>query len=335
MILHPAVIALLLSSALISAMVLYASYFGFRIISKWDLNSGSELQLGLERRTYLVSTILSYVFFFELISFFLFIYTADNLCNLFVGAMCAAGTLNVNDYGYPALILKIVNFILAGVWLIMNYADNRAYDYPLIKTKYLLLLMIAPVMLSEAVVQGNYFIGLRADVITSCCGALFSTDIRGLTSEISALPAKPMKAAFFTGMSLTLVSGIYFYLKGYKDKISGYLFSILSGSSFVISILSIISFISLYIYELPTHHCPFCILQKEYNYIGYPLYLALLAGGVSGMGIGALMPFRNIESLRETLPSIQRRLAIITLLSYLVFSAIVISKIVFSDFRLE
>ncbi len=82
---------------------------------------------------------------FELLSLFLFIYTADTLSSLFVGAMCAAGSLNVNGFGYPAVILKIVNFLLAGLWLIINYTDNKAHDYPLIKIKYGLLLFITPI----------------------------------------------------------------------------------------------------------------------------------------------------------------------------------------------
>ena len=49
--------------------------------------------------------------------------------------MCAAGSLYANDYGYPTLIVKLVNFLLAGIWLILNYVDNQGYDYPLIKTK--------------------------------------------------------------------------------------------------------------------------------------------------------------------------------------------------------
>jgi hypothetical protein len=81
-------------------MVLLAGAVGVRILISWNIKSGSELQLGLERQTYLVSTILSYTFVFQILSLFLYIYTADNLHNLFVGAMCAAGTLNVNEYGY-------------------------------------------------------------------------------------------------------------------------------------------------------------------------------------------------------------------------------------------
>ena len=88
------------------------------------------------------------------------------------------------------------------------------------------------------------------------------------------------------------------------------MFSLMSGATLVVSIASILSFVSVYLYELPTHHCPFCILQGEYRYIGYPLYLTLLGGTVSGMGVGMLMPFREIRSLsRARTPSIQKGLA--------------------------
>jgi len=117
MILHPAIIALVLVSLLISGMVVYASFFGVQIIRRWDIQSGSEEQLGLERRTYLISTILTYMLVFQIGSLFLYVYTADSLHSLFVGAMCAAGTLNVNSYGYPTFLLKILNFVLAGLWL--------------------------------------------------------------------------------------------------------------------------------------------------------------------------------------------------------------------------
>ena len=102
MILHPAVIALLTGSLLVGLMVAYAAFWGWRIIDGWDLQSGSERQIALEKKTYLVSTLMTYAFGFQVLSFFLFVYVADDLHRLFVGAMCAAGTLNVNEYGYPA-----------------------------------------------------------------------------------------------------------------------------------------------------------------------------------------------------------------------------------------
>jgi len=331
MIFHPSIIALYLASVLISFMVLYGASYGIQILRRWDITSGSELQLILERKTYLISTLLTYLFGFEIVSLFLYIFTVDHLHTFFVGAMCAAGSLYVNSYGYPALILKIVNFLFAGVWLILNYTDNRAYDYPLIKKKYTLLLILTPLILTEMILQANYFLRLRPNIITSCCGSLFSIESGSLASEIGSLPGMPMKVVFYLSILWTGASGVYYYLKGK----GGYLFSSASVVAFFVSVISVISFISLYFYELPTHHCPFCILQKEYGYIGYPLYMALLGGAISGMGVGILMPFRNIKSLSEILPSVQRRLALISLILFFIFTAVVTYRMVFSDFILE
>jgi hypothetical protein len=326
MILHPAIIALLISSGLMSFLSLYAAFYGLRIIRYWDLQSGSSRQIELERRTYLISTVLTYVFGFQLISLFLFIYTADSLCTLFTGAMCAVGTLNVNTLGYPVLGLKLLNFILAGLWLIVNAADNRGYDYPLIRKKYAFLLAIIPLLLAETVLQARYFLALHPDVITSCCGSLFSGEAQDFSSGLPAFPPLLMKAVFSFTMAAVISGGFFFYRKG----IGGYLFSAFSAFAFLVSLASIVSFIAPYVYELPTHHCPFCLLQKEYGYVGYLLYLTLLCGAVPGMGVGVLMPFRNTPSLSKAVPALQKNLALLSLASYAGFSMIVVYRIVAS-----
>jgi len=330
-ILHPSIIALFVSSILISVLLLYSSYYGVVIVRKWDIRSGSEQQLELERRTYLIATILTNVFAFQLISLFLYVYTADSLHDLFTGAMCPAGTFNVNGYGYPTLLLKIFNFLAAGMWLILNYADTRAYDYPLTKSKYRLLIVLTPFIVAETFLQGKFFLGLKADIITSCCGSLFSAGSGGVASELASVPSIPGKIAFYTIITLTFASGAYFYMRGRL----GCLFAGLCGLSFITSIISVISFFSLYYYELPSHHCPFDILQSGYRYVGYPLYIALFTGTVAGMGVGILMPFRNISSLREQVPSIQRRFVVIALAGFLVFVIMVTQRMIFSDFKLE
>jgi hypothetical protein len=331
MVINPAIVALVISSFIIAAMVLYASYFGLQIIRRWDIKSGSEFQLGLERKTYLISTIINYAFAFQLISLFLFIHTADDIHRLFAGAMCAAGTLNVNGYGYPSLVLKIVNFLLAGVWLIINAADNRAHDYPLIRKKYIFLLTIAPVVLTEVLMQSMYFLSLRADVITSCCGSIFSFEKEGLFPELISLSPSIMMAVFYaTGAAVVILNGVV-YAKG-----KGYLISAaLSGIFFIVSSVSIFSFIAIYYYELPTHRCPFCILQREYGYIGYPLYLSLLIGTVCGTGSGILSFFVKTKSLINIIAALQKRLVIAALVSFLAFIVISSYPIIFSDFKLQ
>ncbi len=330
MIFHPAIIALYAASFFICSMALYSAYYGIQIQRRWDIQSGSDLQLILERRTYLISTILTYVFAFELISFFLYIYTADHLHNLFVGAMCAAGTLQVNGYGYPALLFKMANFILAGLWLILNYTDNRAYDYPLIKKKYGVLLCLTPLLLGEMFLQAGYFLNLRPNIITSCCGSLFSAGQNTLASDLAAIPAAPMKWIFYLTTGATVLCGAYFYR---KDR-GGYLFAAMSSLTLLVSIVAIISFISLYYYELPTHHCPFCILQGEYSYIGYLLYGSIFGSAITGIGSGILMPFKDLKSLAGIIPPLQKRLVLISLALSILFLLLVTYRIVSSDFRL-
>ena len=330
MILHPAVLALMVMALLVAAMGIYAGHYGIRILGQWDPGSGSEGQLELERRTYLISTIMSCILVFEIMSLFLFVYTADSLHTLFTGAMCAAGTLAVNSFGYPVLILKMVNFLLAGIWLIVNHADNRGYDYPLISVKYELLNLIVPLLVLESCLLFAYFAGVKPDIITSCCGSLFSHESKSLSGDLAALPPVTMSIAFFSCMAVTLFSGAWFYLKGR----GGYLFSFAAAGTFLVSIVSLISFICLYFYELPTHHCPFCLLQKEYGYIGYILYATLFGGAAAGIGTGVLMPLKKQGSMAGIIPAMQRHLTLTTLACYLLFTLITVWKMIFSALKL-
>jgi len=330
MIFHPGILALLLGSGLISAMLCYSAYHGMRIIRHWDIHSGSERQLELERRTYLVSTVMTYALGFQILSLFLFIYTADTLSPLFVGAMCAAGSLKVNSFGYPALIGKIVNCLLAGLWLIVNATDNKAHDYPLIRTKYWLLLVITPLVLAETFIQAGYLLSLRPNIITSCCALVFSTESKTILSNLLSLPRLWSQIAFIFSMIVTLALGLSVCLKN-KGVL---LFSLASLLHFLLSISALISFISMYIYELPTHHCPFCLLHQEYGYIGYPMYGAMLVSAVSGMGAGIIHPFRAVASLRQVVPRIQKRFALVSVIATLIFALITGYGILFSSLKM-
>ena len=331
MILNPAIIALIASSLLIAAYAVYASSIGYRILHRWDIKNGSEEQLILERKTYLISTLLAYLFGLSLFSLFLFIYTADHVHNLFVGAMCAAGSLNVNKYGYPALVMKVVNFFLCGVWLTINFTDNKGLDYPLIRIKYKLLMVITALLALEAFLVINYFMNLKPNIITSCCGTLFSTDADSIAGSIASLPSVPAKVLFYLSVVLALRSGIHFMVTGKGVSV----FACFSTWLFVFSFVAVISFISLYFYELPTHHCPFDLLQGQYHYIGYPLYLSLFAAGIMAAGAGVIERFKEVPSLKSVIPALQKRLCLLSMIGYTVFTLIATYPMVFSDFILE
>jgi len=331
MLINPAIIALVSGSLLVTAFACYAMWTALRILSRWDIRSGSELQLLLERKTYLISTVFSYVLGLELLSLVLFIYTAEHIHDLFIGAMCAAGSLNANDYGYVTLIVKILTFVGCGVWMIVNYTDNKAHDYPLIRAKYTLQVPLTAMIGLGAFLQARYFMGLRADVITSCCGIIFSGESQSLAGEMAGLPPILTRFVFFAALILTMRVGIGVVIKGRGAAFYG----LLAGVTTVISLAAVISFISPYYYQLPTHHCPFCLLQMDYHYIGYPLYLSLLMAGTTGIGTGVIDRLKGAESLAEAIPRLQRRLCLFSLAGFLIFTLIAVYPLVFSDFVLD
>ena len=160
MLMTPAIVALHGIALSVTGTVLLASGFAGRILRYWDINSGSELQLRLERRTYLISTLLGFALGAELLSLLLFVQTTESLSSQFVGAMCATGVLNINAFGFPTLLLKMTVFFLAAIWLLLNRVDNQGRDYPLVRVKYGLLLVIAPLTVLELITQTGYFLGL-------------------------------------------------------------------------------------------------------------------------------------------------------------------------------
>jgi hypothetical protein len=84
--------------------------------AEWDIRSGSETQLNLEEGPPGIS-LMAYATAFNTASFFLFI-TLPTICIPFSGAMCANG-LPQRQFGVSDDHPKIVNFLLAGVWLIV------------------------------------------------------------------------------------------------------------------------------------------------------------------------------------------------------------------------
>lgn len=318
MLFQPAIIALLLASGVAVAMLAAAAPFAVQVIRQWDLASGSERQLQLERRTYLFSTLAAFVMAVQLVALLLFVFNADRMAEMFVGAMCAVGTLNVNPWGFPALIAQMAVFFLAAAWLVVNHVDTRAPDYPLVRIKYALLLLLLPALLLSFGLQLKYFLGLKADVITSCCGSLFSGDARGFAAEVAALKPLPAMLIFYGAVAVSV--GLTFAHA--RTQCYGYTAAAASAGAFAASLVGVLSFVSLYIYEHPNHHCPFCILKPEYGHRGYWLYVPLFAATAAGLGVGALQPFRRIASLRAIVPAVSGRLAGIAAMGYLLVAII-------------
>jgi len=333
MILHSGILALLLGSGIVLLMMLYACALGIKILMKWDYESSSEVQLALERKTYLISTLINYAFGFVVLSGFLYIYTVDDIHTLFVGAMCATGSLNANPIGWDVLLTKILSFFLAAVWLAVNYFDQRAEDFPLVRGKYIFLLAITPVIAADLYFQFRYFLGLQPEIITSCCGSLFGDQGTSVASGLAGLPVEPMMWLFYGTVVVYGLTALICLFK--KTGVWRYLLSILAAAFFFVAMASIVSFISLYIYELPTHHCPFDILQKGYGFIGYPMYLTLFCGVLFGLLPGLFQPLKRVSTLSGKIWRAEKKWVISSLVFILLFAAISSWPILFGNLILH
>jgi len=333
MILHPAILALSIESVLVVVILSYAALLGVKIIRRWNIDSSSEQQLSLERKTYLISTVVNLALAFEVLSVVLFVYTADAIHDVFVGAMCATGSLNANPIGWSALYVKLLVLFVSGVWIAVNTIDQRAEDYPFVKLKYGLLLAVLPLVIAGASLQAVYFLGLKADIITSCCGALFSGEGKGLAGTLSALPVRPAMAAFFGSIAVFVLNGLL--ALQYQKAFLKYCFSLLAVVTFFVSLAAIISFISVYYYEAPTHHCPFDILQKDHRYVGYPLYMTLFGGTFSGVMVGLSERLGKKGSATGIVGPLQIKWIRASIVLMGIFTLLSLWPMVFSSFTME
>jgi hypothetical protein len=315
---HPPILALTLVSLLSAIAVISAGIFAVDLLRRWDLSSGAESQVLLERRTYLVSTVMAFAMTAELASLVLFVFNADRMSVMFVGAMCAVGTLNASVYGFPALIAKLCAFFGASLWLAVNHADSKGRDYPLIRVKYWLLLAVAPLVALAAALQLAYFLDLKADTITSCCSKLFTPDKPGLSAELAGLDERTALALLYGGLAVLLVAGT----ASLRWTRSSAFYGAGSVVFFIIAVAAVISVFSLYVYEHPNHHCPFCLMKREYHYFGFLLYAPLFVGTSLGLSAGFLGLLRPPASLGIIMPALLRRITLFSIVCFLIFGVV-------------
>ena len=245
-----------------------------KIYRFWDINSTTNLQYGLEKYSFLASTIVKYILLLKIPLFLFFIYTLDKISDVLTGAMCAAGVIDATQFGVYLFIFKIINIYLFGFWLILHNIDIKYPNTPFTKYKFEYFIIIFILLISEIIFEFFMFSGLDINKIVSCCGTLFSSSATSSFAIIFTIDTKIVVLSFYTTF-LMLVGG-YFY----KNR---YFYTFINLIFLIIAIISLILFFSTYIYQLPTHKCPFCILQKDYYYIGYILYISLFIGTFYGI----------------------------------------------------
>ncbi len=283
----------LFSESIIYLISLIAFIASIVIVKEWNFNSTSPKQYKLEKRSFLIMTIIVLTLWIKIALLAYFVYTIDSISVLIPGAMCAAGVISANQYGNPLLFLKIALLFLTGIWLILNSLDQKAEDYPYFKTKLWFYIAVFLLLSAEFYLDFAYFSHISTDDTVQCCSAIFG--LSGDNHIPLNLNVLTLLAIFYILYILTVLLSIQRY----------------PFTLFVISLLflyfayqSVVHFFGTYIYELPSHKCPFCMLQKEYGFVGYFLWGTLFLGvffGISNFILKILISYEDKRLYRFTI----------------------------------
>jgi len=289
MILTPEVLTLFIINGIFLLLATVAFVLSVKIFLKWDINSTSKTQYTLEKQSFLAATIIKYIFAIKLPLFLFFIFTLDKISTLLTGAMCAAGVVDATAYGTYLLILKLLNLYLFAFWLTLHYLDMKSPNLPYSKIKFEFFIIAFLFLLAEIVLEGIMFQAIDIDKMVSCCGTLYSTSATSAIGDILKINPTLLLGLFYGNFMLMVLF--------YKLKVK-YLFALSNITFIIVALISLISWFGTYIYELPTHHCPFCFLQSDYYYIGYAIYITLFIGTFYGIRSG-IMEFLGEERARS------------------------------------
>lgn len=267
------IITYLVLEGILLILVAVAVVAAVPVLRGWDFQAHTERQFVLEKRASLVTLIIAFTLVAKILLLPFFAHALDRLAALVPGAMCAAGVINANGYGFVLLGVKLAVLGLAGLWLLVHRLDLQAVDFPYLKNKLNLFLIIAVVVLAASILDVLYLVNISTLTPVQCCSIIY-----GVAAAGGGLPGG-------LDTRLLLILWVLVYVLILVLSVSRYdLLNFLANLSFVyLSYLAVVYFFGTYIYQLPTHQCPFCMLQPEYGGVGYLIWGTLFSGVFFGM----------------------------------------------------
>lgn len=320
MFLNPWSLGLSLCSLVVLVLGVIAGKTALRVLRFWEPGSDSSRQIRLENEIWLSSTLVSYGLGFQIVTLILFILAADQFCQVIVGAMCATGALLANPYGMPALMVKLGGVFFYGFWILIHQLDIRSEHYPLVRIKCAALLMLMPLLVLDVGLQTLYIAGIKPDIITSCCAVVFGEGAGHDANLLTGFGQREMLAAFIASIAVLAVAGAAL-LKRWRPWLA-LLYAVGWLWFFGLSLVVITTVISSYVYAMPYHKCPFCLLKPEYHYFGFALYGALIPAAFFGVSQAVAGLVRGRAGLAAVVDGYQRLAVRLSLFLLVIFTGL-------------
>ncbi|MDO8785397.1 MAG: hypothetical protein Q7J12_04185 [Syntrophales bacterium] len=250
---------------------LIAAANGFHVWRRWDIASRTEEQYRLEKRVYLIITLLSLGFLLKLLMIPLWFWTLHSMIISIPGAMCLAGVHYINSpLSWIASGLKPAMLPLYGYWLLLNCLDRKIETQPFMKQKTIFLIPLGILILCETVIDISFLFSVPPHHV-SCCTSLFDAPAKTVPPVIAS--STWLWVTVFYALALFVIGETVFFLSQ-KKRLShrkerqlgrkSLLISqtLLIALLFVVLILALHTKISPLLLGLPFHHCIFCLCQN-------------------------------------------------------------------------
>lgn len=287
--LSPQVTVMLFVQTFLLLMLFFAFFQTLLILKSWNFGENSAKQYRLEKKSYLVTTLLRFSLGVNLFLFPFFAYTINELALLIPGAMCGAGVVGSNAFGNPLIFIKFILILLSMLWMVLNREDSLSKNYKYFRQKFLFFIFIFLLLLSDFILSLAFFTHLNTQEPVLCCSNIYK-NVNDLPPHFVNNPLE-LLTAFFT---------LYFLLAAALFGNKRLLTLLLISPFLYISYYAITYFFSSYIYQLPTHKCPYCLLQSEYYYIGYFIYTFFILGSFYALS-SALFNFDKTHAYKALL----------------------------------
>lgn len=301
------ILARVVTAAVATALCVSGGGVGLRLASRWRAGQSSEEQLALERTAELAASVMQAAMILQFLGLILFLLVADHLVGGIRGAMCAFGVLASTRTGYYGLATSLVLAVACALWLILHRLDLRLARPVLTRRKFSWLPAVGFLAVADFGLVLSFAYELDFKVIASCCSIWVDETV--IQSHAAKLLLSPRAAGGLALAAAGMAAVASFAVWRQPRPTWAWGACLLSLLAPLAVLPAVLGVVAPHVLETPAHLCPFCLLHAQGNYLGWPLFSAILLGSITGMGLGVVEVQRRQIGDPAPMHALQRTLA--------------------------
>jgi hypothetical protein len=247
--------------------------------------------------------------FLQLLSLLLLVVAiASALPPLVRGAMCGTGALNaLGPEGPRLLLLRLLALLLLYGWRVLDGLNRQSPQGPLTLAVAKGLLLALPAVALIPPLSFEAFLALEPGRPVDCCAVVYDNfSSLAQASRLWGVDNNLWLTAMLGGTSLFAVLLLTLILRPAAMLAHAWTVTLATALWTPLAAIVLVRVLAAYHYGVLHHHCPWCLFLPTQNYLGYPLWGALLA--LLLLGLTPPLLRGAVLAAPELLPAAQRHL---------------------------